>query len=86
MVCVHMEDMLSVAPDDKARQPLERTLDGAFEIKKQQQGRVLSYLGMTIRSEPDDCISMAQPGFAAADGARSALFSLPPSAPSPCCC
>lgn len=64
IVCIHVDDMLSIAPDDKARQQLERTLEDAFEIKK-QQGRVLSYLGMTIRSELDGCITMAQPGFAA---------------------
>lgn len=62
VVCVHVDDILSIAPNNEAKQDLEKGLRKAFEIKV-QDGNNLSYLGMMIERNGDG-IRVSQRGYA----------------------
>lgn len=61
-VCVHVDDMLSMAPDENTKRLLEEGLSKHFEIKD-QQGNEISYLGMLIKRYEDGSISVSQCGY-----------------------
>ena len=61
-VCLHVDDILSLAPNTDARKALEQGLKQHFGIKE-QHGSDISYLGLVIKRTKTGDISVSQIGY-----------------------
>ena len=62
IICVHVDDLLSIAPTKKDRDQFKKDLMSLFKIKESKENS-LSYLGMTISREKNGDITVKQKGY-----------------------
>jgi hypothetical protein len=62
MLAVHVDDILAITPSKRQRLILEKELKRLFDVNVAQE-KVISYLGMTIKTNPDKSIKVSQEGY-----------------------